>query len=141
MQLFKGFSMSKNILILSTTNDSVSIIAESILTKYIPAFNIFSAGIKPAQVVNKEIQKALIKENSWQEDFSPKNIDSLSHISFDMVIVLSNFAATNCPDFNEDTIIIQIDYDEPDYKNSTKLERLIKSIKMELIPITRNQFA
>ena len=133
--------MSKQVLVLSTKNDSVSIIAEAILTRYLPEFTISSAGTKPSQNVNKEIKQALIKDGVWSDKLTPKHIDRVMNSDYDMVIILSDEAAQKCPDFTEETVIIQIDYDESEYSNNFKLERLIKTIKMELIPITRNQFS
>ena len=69
---------------------------------------------------------------------SVKAVSELESIEFDLVIALTNSASKLSKDFSDNTTVIQIEYEEPEYSNSTNIERFIKTIKMELIPITRD---
>jgi len=130
--------MSKNVLLLCNDNSSLSIIAQAVLSKYLSGLNVNSAGVKKSKPINASVKKALIKDGSWSEDFHSKSFESVAGNSFDLVIILSNISAKQTPEFDENTTVIQIEYDEPNYSNSTNIERFIKTIKMELIPITRD---
>ena len=130
--------MSKNVLLLCNDNSSLSIIAQAVLSKYLSGLNVNSAGVKKSKPINASVKKALIKDGSWGEDFHSKSFESVAGNSFDLVIILSNISAKQTPEFDENTTVIQIEYDEPNYSNSTNIERFIKTIKMELIPITRD---
>jgi len=130
--------MSKKVLVLCEDNSSLSIIAQAILNKYLSEITVQSAGIKAAQSVNKAVQKALLKDGSWMNDYTTKALSTVLQSHFDLVIILSEKAAKASKEFSDETIVIQIEYEEPNYSNSTNLDRFIKTIKMELIPITRD---
>ena len=130
--------MNKNVLLLCDDNSSLSQIGQAVLGKYLKGVTTFSAGVKKSKPLNADVKKALIKDGSWSEDFKSKSFDTLVGDSFDLVIILSDLSAKQTPEFDENTIVIQIEYEEPNYSNSTNIERFIKTIKMELIPITRD---
>ena len=130
--------MNKNVLLLCDDNSSLSQIGQAVLGKYLKGVTTFSAGVKKSKTINTDVKKALIKDGSWNEDFKSKSFDTLLDDSFDLVIILSDLSAKQTPEFDENTIVIQIEYEEPNYSNSTNIERFIKTIKMELIPITRD---
>jgi protein-tyrosine-phosphatase len=130
--------MSKNVLLLCNDNSALSIIAQAVLSKYLNGIITFSAGLKKVNPLNPAVKKALQKDGSWCDDFHAKSFESLADNSFDLVIILSNITRKQTPEFDENTTIIQIEYEEPNYSNSTNIERFIKTIKMELIPITRD---
>jgi len=130
--------MSKKVLVLCEDNSSFSIIAQAILNKYLSDITVQSAGIKAAQSVNKAVQKALLKDGSWDNNYKTKALSTVLKSHFDLVIILSDKAAKASKEFSDETIVIQIEYEEPNYSNSTNLDRFIKTIKMELIPITRD---
>jgi arsenate reductase len=130
--------MSKNVLLLCNDNSSLSIIAEAVLSKYLNGITTFSAGVKKIKALNPAVKKALQKDGSWSDSFHSKTFDTLADNSFDLVIILSDLSTKQTPEFDENTIVIQIEYEEPNYTNSTNIERFIKTIKMELIPITRD---
>jgi len=130
--------MNKNVLLLCDDNSSLSQIGQAVLGKYLKGVTTFSAGVKKSKTINTDVKKALIKDGSWNEDFKSKSFDTLIGDSFDLVIILSDLSAKQTPEFDENTIVIQIEYEEPNYSNSTNIERFIKTIKMELIPITRD---
>ena len=57
---------------------------------------------------------------------------------YDLVVALSSSAGKFTQEFSDKTIVIEIEYDDVETHNSTALDRFIKTIKMELIPITRD---
>ena len=130
--------MNKNVLLLCDDNSSLSIIAQAVLGKYLKGVQTFSAGVKKSKALNSDVKKALIKDGSWSDTFRSKSFETLTGESFDLVIILTDLPAKQTPEFDENTIVIQIEYEEPNYSNSTNIERFIKTIKMELIPITRD---
>ena len=130
--------MTKNVLILCNDNSSLSIMAQAILNKNLKGIKVESASIKKTKTLNKDVKKALIKDGSFEESYHAKSLDTLSDLNFDLVILMSQTPAKNLPDFSDDTAVIEIEYEEPNYTNSTNIERFLKTIKMELIPITRD---
>ena len=130
--------MNKQVLVLCDDNSALSILAQAILSKYLPGIEVESAGIKAAKSVNKNVQIALSKDGSWSNDYTTKSVETLLNSEYDLVIALSDRASKKMPEFSENTTIIAIEYDDENYDNSTSLERLIKTLKMELIPITRD---
>lgn len=130
--------MSKEVLVLCEDNSSLSIIAQAVLNKYLSNVSVQSAGIKAARSVNSAVHKALLKDGSWDDSYTTKALLTVLETHYDLVIILSEKAAKASKEFSDDTIVIQIEYEEPNYNNSTNIERFIKTIKMELIPITRD---
>lgn len=130
--------MSKQVLVLCDDNSAISILAQAILNKYLSDIQVQSAGLRAAKSVNKNVKTALIKDGSWNDEYATKAVDSLLENEYDLVIALSDKASKKMPEFSENTTIIAIEYDDENYENSTNLERLIKTLKMELIPITRD---
>jgi len=130
--------MNKNILLLCSDNASLSILAEAVLNRYLSNIKAQSAGFKKSKPLHPAVKKALIKDGSWQESYHSKKLDALSEEGFDLVFILSPSASKASKLFDDNTTVIEIEYEEPDYTNSTNLERFIKTLKMELIPITRD---
>jgi len=130
--------MSKNILLLCHNNSALSIVAEAVLGKYLQGVHTTSAAFSKVKPIEPAIKKALQRDGSWSDTFeSTELLEALQH-SYDLVIILSKISKKQTPEFDENSIVIQIEYEEPDYKNSSEIERFIKTIKMELIPITRD---
>jgi len=129
--------MSKNVLILCTDNSSLSQIAQAVLNKYLSGVTAFSAGVRKNKPLNPAVKKALIKDGSFDDAYHSKSLAEVGR-EFDLVIAMSSAAGKASKEFSEDTVVIEIEYEEPDYTNSTNIERFIKTIKMELIPITRD---
>ena len=130
--------MNKNILLLCRDNSALSILAEAVLNHYLPNIQAQSAGFKKSKPLNPAVKKALLKDGSWQESYHSKTLESVAQEKFDLVFILSPSASKASQLFDEKTVVIEIEYEEPDYTNSTNLERFIKTLKMELIPITRD---
>jgi len=130
--------MNKKVLTICTDNSALSILAQAILSKHLQNIDVFSAGIRP-KIINPDIKKALIKDNSWSDEFKAKALEDLIDQAYDLVIILSDKVKLSATAFSSATSVIQIDYDDCDYNNSAEVDRLIKTMKMELIPITRNE--
>ena len=130
--------MNKNILLICHDNAALSIMAEAILNRYLKGVDAQSCAYKKAKGINPAVKKALIKDGSWSDEYHAKTLDQLSNKNFDLVIILSANAAKAADAFDETTVVIEIEYEEPDYSNTTNTERFLKTIKMELIPISRD---
>jgi len=130
--------MNKNVLLLCTDNSGISIIAQAILSKYLKGLNVFSASLSKNKPIKIEVKKALQKDGSWSDEFSSKLLETLHSQKFDLVILLVEVSAKQTPDFGDDTTLIQIEYEEPSYSSEITLDKFIKTVKMELIPITRD---
>ena len=130
--------MNKNVLLLCTDNSGISIIAQAVLSKYLKGLNVFSASLSKNKPIKIEVKQALKKDGSWSDKFTSKPLETLHAQKFDLVILLSEVSAKLIPEFGDKTTLIQIDYEEPSYSSELTLEKFIKTIKMELIPITRD---
>jgi len=130
--------MNKNILLLCNDNSSLSILAQAVLNQYLSNVDAQSAGYKKNKPIHPSVKKALIKDGSWRDEYSSKTLDAVMDTHFDLVFILSPSATKASKEFQEETTVIEIEYEEPDYSNSTNLERFIKTLKMELIPISRD---
>ena len=130
--------MQKNVLILCEDNAILSIIAEAVLSKYLAGVDAFSAGYKKAKPIAPEVKKALLKDGSWSESFTHRRLESLQDKKFDLVIIVDPKASKSAQEFDDESVVIEIEYEAPSLSNSTNIERFIKTIKMELIPITRD---
>jgi len=130
--------MNKQVLVLCDDNSALSILAQAILNKYLADIEVQSAGIRAAKSIDKNVKSALVKDGSWSDSYTTKAVDTLLENEYDLVISLSEKASKKMPEFSDNTTVIAIEYDDENYENSTNLERLIKTLKMELIPITRD---
>ncbi len=131
--------MSKKVLILCTGNSCRSIIAEAVLNKYLKGVEAWSSGVKASGKVNPNAKKVLEADGSWDDKYHSKTLDKVENIEFDMVITVCDNANERCPVYPESTKLIHVGYEDPDGKNFSAFEKTLKLIKMELIPITRNE--
>ena len=130
--------MSKNILMLCDDNSKISIIAQAVLNHYVKNIIVESAAVKKSKPIDKNVKSALVKDGSWRDEYSSKTLNQVQDREYDLVIALSSSAGKFTKEFSDETIVIQIEYDDLETHNSTALDRFIKTIKMELIPITRD---
>lgn len=130
----------KNVLILDTTDTSLSIIAQAVLKRYLRAVNAKSAGINTAAKVDENAIKILKESGLWSEEFTPKTLKDFEEEHFDLVITLSEYAMKRCPEFQTNTDIIAIEYDAPDPKRPSSYKEALKLIQMEITPIVRMHF-
>lgn len=130
--------MNKKVLLLCKDNSSLSIMAEAVLNKYLKEVDASSAAVKKTKAVNPAVKTALIIDSSWSDAYKAKAILGLVEEEFDLVIALDTIASKSIPAFSDNTIVIEVEYEHPNYESSTQMERFIKTLKMELIPITRD---
>lgn len=130
--------MNKKVLLLCSNNSALSIIAEAILNKNLSGVDAQSGAIKTTKPIHPAVKKALVKNGSWSDSLHSKKLDALNDLHFDLVILLDASSTKNLPEFSDATAMIEIEYETPNYENSTNMERFIKTLTMELIPITRD---
>lgn len=130
--------MNKKVLLLCKDNSALSIMAEAVLNKYLKEVDASSGAVKKTKVINPSVKSALIKDASWSDEYKSKAVLGLLEEEFDLVIALDPIATKSIPEFSDNTIVIEIEYEHPNYESSTQMERFIKTLKMELIPITRD---
>ena len=87
--------MSK-ILVLCTGNSCRSQIAHGYLSKFLPIYQIYSAGTKP-EPVNKFAIKVMKEENIDISKNSSNHITDYKNINFDYVFTVCDNAKENCP--------------------------------------------
>ena len=130
--------MSKNILMLCDDNSTISIIAQAVLNHYVKDVTVESAAVRKNRPIDKNVKSALIKDGSWCDTYTSKALHQVQDREYDLVVALSSSAGKSTQEFSDKTIVIEIEYDDVETHNSTALDRFIKTIKMELIPITRD---
>lgn len=130
--------MNKKVLLLCKDNSALSIMAEAVLNKYLKEVDASSGAVKKVNTINPAVKTALIKDTSWSDTYKSKAVLGLLEEEFDLVIALDSLSSKAMPEFSDNTIVIEIEYEHPNYENSTQMERFIKTLKMELIPITRD---
>jgi len=130
--------VNKKVLLLCKDNSSLSIMAEAVLNKYLKEVDASSGAVKKTKAINPSVKAALTKDTSWSDEYKSKAVLGLLEEEFDLVIALDTIASKSIPEFSDNTIVIEIEYEHPNYESSTQMERFIKTLKMELIPITRD---
>ncbi len=130
--------MNKKVLLLCKDNSALSVMAEAVLNRYLKEVTASSAAVKKTKAITPSVKSALIKDTSWDDTYHAKTVLSLLEEEFDLVIALDTISSKGIPEFSDNTIVIEIEYEHPNYESSTQMERFIKTLKMELIPITRD---
>ena len=87
--------MSK-ILVLCTGNSCRSQMAHGYLSKFLPNYQIYSAGTKP-EPVNKFAIKVMKEENIDISKNSSNHVTDYKNINFDYVFTVCDNAKENCP--------------------------------------------
>ncbi len=129
--------MKKKVLILCTGNSCRSIIAEAVLNRYLDGVVAQSSGVKPSGKVNPNAKKVLQEDGSWDDRYHSKKLNKVIDTEFDLVVTVCDNAMQSCPIFPKKTKVIHIGYEDPDGKNYSAFEKILKLIKMELTPIVR----
>ena len=84
------------ILVLCTGNSCRSQMAHGYLSKFLPNYQIYSAGTKP-EPVNKFAVKVMKEENIDISKNSSNHIKDYKNINFDYVFTVCDNAKENCP--------------------------------------------
>jgi arsenate reductase (thioredoxin) len=137
----KNDLIKKNVLILASDDASLSNIAQAVLNRYLRGVQAYSAGINATKKLDPNTKKLLQEDGSWKDEYHPKTFEEVKDIDFDLVITLSDLAMKKCPEFGENTDIIQIEYEELDSKNFSEYKKSLKLMQMEITPIVRMHFA
>ena len=124
----------KKVLVLCTGNSCRSIIAEGLINKYLEGVKAYSAGVNPSGKVNENAKKVLIKEDAWDENYHSKDIDEIMDIDFDLVVTVCDNAKETCPNFPKPVKTIHIGFADPDGKDYSEFEKLVKEMKEEFLP-------
>jgi len=137
----KNFSLSctdsKKIIIICTKNSCRSQIAEAVFKNFTP-HKIFSAGISPGKIVNKNI-KAFLKEKFPTVNLFPKHIDNFLEEKFDIAIFICKEAySTHKDKIMADNIIFwdieDIDFNNVPFKKINKVYNdIVEHMKKEIL--------
>ncbi|WP_207562100.1 arsenate reductase ArsC [Sulfurimonas aquatica] len=133
--------MNKKVLLLCSDNSSLSIIAQAILTKYLSEIDFFSGATKKSKKIDANVIKSLSSHLLWRDEYNSKVYDQNPDINYDLVITLCDKSSKECPKSLSKSTQIQIEYDVPTKNSLSEIEQIIKEMKMELIPIVRNELS
>ena len=126
--------MSKNVLVLCTGNSCRSIIAEALINKELEGIHAYSSGVKPSGKVNPNAKKVLEANGAWRDEYHSKTLDTLKHITFDLVVTVCDHAKETCPIFSKPIPTIHIGFEDPDGKDYEAFEATYQEIKKTLLP-------
>ena len=126
--------MSKNVLVLCTGNSCRSIIAEALINKELEGIYAYSSGVKPSGKVNPNAKKVLEANGAWRDEYHSKTLDTLKHITFDLVVTVCDHAKETCPIFSKPIPTIHIGFEDPDGKDYEAFEATYQEIKKTLLP-------
>ena len=126
--------MSKNVLILCTGNSCRSIIAEALINKELEGIHAYSSGVKPSGKVNSNAKKVLEANGAWRDEYHSKTLDTLKHITFDLVVTVCDHAKETCPIFSKPIPTIHIGFEDPDGKDYEAFEATYQEIQKTLLP-------
>ena len=130
--------MSKKVLVLCTGNSCRSIIAEALINH---TFNgqiaAHSSGVSSSGRVNPKAKKILIENEMWNSSYHSKDIDSIIHIPFDLVITVCENASQTCPIFPGNIPVKHIGFDDPDGQGYESFKLCFDRIKENLLPFVQ----
>tara|TARA_B110000967_G_scaffold65312_1_gene67388 strand:+ start:1079 stop:1477 length:399 start_codon:yes stop_codon:yes gene_type:complete len=129
----------KKVLVLCTGNSCRSIIAEALINSELgDQYEAFSSGVSASGKVNPNARKILEKKNIWSDNYHSKTIESVLHLSFDLVITVCENANNTCPVFPRKTAVVHLGFDDPDGKGFNYFEACFEEIQSQLIPFLKN---
>jgi arsenate reductase len=131
--------MNKNVLILCTGNSCRSIIAEALINSQVNNITAYSSGVAPSGRVNPNAKKVLEAHNEWRDEYHSKTMDTLKHISFDLVVTVCGHAQETCPTFSKPVPTIHVGFEDPDGKEYDAFEATYNEIKETLLPVVTNK--
>jgi arsenate reductase len=128
--------MLKKVLILCTGNSCRSIIAEALInSEYEGKVIAYSSGVSASGKVNPNAKKILQAKNIWSDDYHSKVIESVMHLSFDLVVTVCENANQTCPVFPGNTPVVHLGFDDPDGEGYEAFEICFEEIKNKLLPV------
>ena len=131
----------KKVLVLCTGNSCRSIIAEALINANIAEVTAHSSGVKPSKNVNINAKKVLTHNKIWNDSYHSKDLSSIEHIDFDLVITVCDNAKENCPIFPKNTKVIHIGFVDPDGKEYKEFEITYDEIRKRLLPIVKKELS
>jgi arsenate reductase len=127
--------MSKKVLVLCTGNSCRSIIAEALINSQLKGkVMAYSSGISASGKVNPNAKKILQAKSIWSDDYCSKALESVMHISFDLVVTVCENAKQTCPVFPGNIPVKHIGFNDPDGKEYEAFELCFEEIKEDLLP-------
>ena len=133
--------MIKKVLILCTGNSCRSIIAEALINNEFKGKVVAcSSGVSANGMVNPNAKKILQLNNIWSDQYHSKVIESVMHLSFDLVITVCENASQTCPVFPGNTPVTHMGFDDPDGKSFESFELCFNQIKENLLPFIKTYF-
>ncbi len=124
---------NKKVLVMCTGNSCRSIIGEALINAELKGVNAYSCGVAPSGKVNPNAKKILQEKGIWDDSYSSKHLDALSHIDFDLVVTVCDNAHETCPMFPGKTKTIHVGFEDPDGKEFEAFVETYKEIKAVLL--------
>ena len=132
--------MSKKVLVLCTGNSCRSIIAEALINHtFNGQIEAYSSGVSASGRVNPKAKKILEENEMWRSSYHSKDIDSIIHIPFDLVITVCENASQTCPIFPGNTPVKHMGFDDPDGQEYNAFKLCFEEIKENLLPYINSQ--
>ena len=75
----------------------------------------------------------------WRSSYHSKDIDSIIHIPFDLVITVCENASQTCPIFPGNTPVKHMGFDDPDGQEYNAFKFCFEEIKDNLLPYINSQ--
>ena len=130
--------MSKKVLVLCTGNSCRSIIAEALINHtFNGQIEAHSSGVSSSGRVNPKAKKILEENEMWKSSYHSKDIDSIIHIPFDLVITVCENASKKCPIFPGNIPVNNIGFDDPDGQGYESFKLCFDRIKENLLPFVQ----
>ena len=128
----------KKVLVMCTGNSCRSIIGEALINAKLDGVSAESCGVAPSGKVNPNAKKVLQDNGIWDDKYSSKHLDSLSHIEFDLVVTVCDHAHETCPTFPTKTKTIHVSFVDPDGKEFEEFVKTYAEIEDILLKEVQN---
>ena len=132
--------MSK-ILVLCTGNSCRSQMAHGYLSKFLPDYQIYSAGTKP-EPVNKYAVRVMSELDIDISNYSSNHIDEYLTQEIDLILTVCNNAKEICPVFPKKTDFVHFSFDDPANSEGSDEEKLIvyRRVRDEINAFLKSNF-
>ena len=130
--------MSKKVLVLCTGNSCRSIIAEALINHtFNGQIEAHSSCVSASGKVNPKAKKILEENEMWKSSYYSKDIDSIIHIPFDLVITVCENASQTCPIFPGNIPVKHIGFDDTDGQGYASFKLCFEEIEENLLPFVQ----